>query len=72
MIDSQLTPTQGPRLPFVAGQGDTDLAPLKWLMKYITTHSFMPFVIYRIVLGLLLFALVAVGVLDPQAGEDVG
>lgn len=41
-------------------------------MKFITTHSFMPFVIYRIALGLLLFALVAVGVLDPQAGEDVG
>lgn len=38
-------------------------------MKFITTRSFMPFVIYRIVLGALLFALVGAGFLDPTAGD---
>ncbi|UNZ20568.1 UDP pyrophosphate phosphatase [Streptomyces sp. 891-h] len=43
-----------------------------WFMKFISTRSFMPFVIYRILLGLALFALMAAGVLSPHAGESVG
>ncbi|MFF9350348.1 undecaprenyl-diphosphate phosphatase, partial [Streptomyces sp. NPDC014734] len=34
-------------------------AVIAWFMKFITTKSFMPFVIYRVLLGLVLFALVA-------------
>ncbi len=41
-------------------------------MKFITTKSFMPFVIYRVLLGVLLFVLVAAGVLSPHAGESAG
>ncbi|TVL89835.1 UDP pyrophosphate phosphatase [Streptomyces sp. SAJ15] len=41
-------------------------------MKFITTKSFMPFVIYRVALGLLIFALVGFGVLSPHAGESGG
>ncbi|MFG3509521.1 undecaprenyl-diphosphate phosphatase [Streptomyces sp. NPDC047821] len=44
-------------------------AVIAWFMKFITTKSFMPFVIYRILLGLVLFALVSMGVLSPDAGE---
>jgi undecaprenyl-diphosphatase len=40
-------------------------AVIAWLMKYITTRSFLPFVIYRIVAGFALMALLAGGVLDP-------
>ncbi|MEW2633906.1 undecaprenyl-diphosphate phosphatase [Streptomyces sp. NPDC048389] len=47
-------------------------AVIAWFMKFITTKSFMPFVIYRILLGILLFALVGAGVLSPQAGESGG
>ncbi|MET9432394.1 MULTISPECIES: undecaprenyl-diphosphate phosphatase [unclassified Streptomyces] len=47
-------------------------AVIAWFMKFITTKSFMPFVIYRIILGLVLFALVALGVLSPHAGESAG
>ncbi|MFJ8584074.1 undecaprenyl-diphosphate phosphatase [Streptomyces sp. NPDC093595] len=47
-------------------------AVIAWFMKFITTKSFMPFVIYRILLGLVLFALVALGVLSPHAGESAG
>ncbi len=42
---------------------------MNWFMKFITTKSFMPFVIYRIALGLLLFALIWLGVLAPDAGQ---
>ncbi|RBM20920.1 undecaprenyl-diphosphatase [Prauserella sp. PE36] len=41
---------------------------IAWLMAYIKKNSFLPFVIYRVVLGLILLALVFAGVLDPNAG----
>ncbi|CAL9282562.1 MULTISPECIES: undecaprenyl-diphosphate phosphatase [unclassified Streptomyces] len=44
-------------------------AVIAWFMKFISTKSFMPFVIYRIVLGLVLFALIWLGVLAPDAGQ---
>jgi undecaprenyl-diphosphatase len=47
-------------------------AVIAWFMKFISTRSFMPFVIYRILLGLLLFALVATGVLSPNEGASSG
>jgi undecaprenyl-diphosphatase len=36
-------------------------AVIAWLLRYITTHSFLPFVIYRIALGGLLLVLLATG-----------
>ncbi|MFV0130999.1 undecaprenyl-diphosphate phosphatase [Streptomyces sp. HMX112] len=47
-------------------------AVIAWFMRFISTKSFMPFVIYRILLGILLFALVGMGVLSPHAGESAG
>jgi undecaprenyl-diphosphatase len=44
------------------------LAVIAFLMNYITTKSFMPFVIYRIVLGVVLIALLVTGVLQANAG----
>jgi undecaprenyl-diphosphatase len=41
---------------------------IAWLMRYISTHSYLPFVVYRIALGVLLFVLVGVGALAPDAG----
>ena len=38
-------------------------AAIAWLLKYVTTHSYTPFVIYRIALGSLTLALVAAGVI---------
>lgn len=40
-------------------------AVIAWFMRYITTHTFTPFMIYRMVLALVLFALLATGVLTP-------
>lgn len=45
-------------LAFVVG-----LAIIAWFMRYISTHTFTPFVIYRIALALVLFALLGSGVL---------
>ena len=39
-------------------------AVIAWFMRYITTHTFTPFMVYRIVLALLLFGLLGLGVLE--------
>jgi len=43
-------------------------AVIAWLMAYIKKRSFVPFVIYRLALGVLLFVLIFTGALDPNAG----
>ncbi len=40
------------------------LAVIVYFLRYISTHTFRPFVIYRVVLGLVVLALLATGVLD--------
>ncbi|MFJ3673178.1 undecaprenyl-diphosphate phosphatase [Streptomyces sp. NPDC090106] len=47
-------------------------AVIAWFMKYISTKSFMPFVWYRIALGILIIVLVSMGVLSPHAAESAG
>jgi undecaprenyl-diphosphatase len=47
-------------LAFVVG-----LSVIAWLLRYLNRGSFTPFVVYRIVLGLLVLVLVIAGVLDP-------
>ncbi len=37
---------------------------IAFFMNYISRHSFLPFVIYRILLGGTIFALLATGVID--------
>ena len=41
-------------------------ASIAWLLRYVSTNSYLPFVIYRIALGLLVAILLAVGVLEPR------
>ncbi len=40
-------------------------AVIAWLLKFVTTKSFMPFIIYRVALGTTLLVLLATGVLNP-------
>ncbi|MFJ5062767.1 undecaprenyl-diphosphate phosphatase [Streptomyces nigra] len=47
-------------------------AVIAWFMKFISTKSFMPFVYYRVALGVVIIALVAAGVLSPHAAESAG
>jgi len=41
-------------------------ATIAWLLRYISTHDFTPFVVYRVALGLTVFGLLAAGVLTPR------
>jgi len=41
------------------------LTVIAWLLRYLDRGSFVPFVVYRIVLGALILGLVVSGVLDP-------
>ncbi|MFE0964565.1 undecaprenyl-diphosphate phosphatase [Streptomyces fungicidicus] len=50
----------------------TGYAVIAWFMKFISTKSFMPFVWYRVVLGIVILALVATGALSPHAAESAG
>ncbi|HLS43969.1 MAG TPA: undecaprenyl-diphosphate phosphatase [Ornithinicoccus sp.] len=61
--DDPVTPAWGPiwlatGIAFVVA-----LAVIAWFMRYITTHTFTPFVVYRVALALVLFALLGTGVL---------
>jgi undecaprenyl-diphosphatase len=46
----------------------TGYAAIAWFLRYISTRSFTPFVLYRVALGLLLLALLAGGVISADAG----
>jgi undecaprenyl-diphosphatase len=39
-------------------------AAIAWLLRYVSTHSYLPFVIYRIGLGTLTLGLLWAGVLS--------
>jgi undecaprenyl-diphosphatase len=41
------------------------LSVIAWLLRYLTRGSFAPFVVYRVILGLAVLALVGTGVLQP-------
>jgi undecaprenyl-diphosphatase len=38
---------------------------IAWLLRYISTHDFLPFVVYRIVLAVVVAGLLLTGVLVP-------
>ncbi len=40
-------------------------AVIAWLLKFVTTRSFMPFIIYRIALGTTVLVLLGTGVINP-------
>ena len=43
----------------------TGYASIAWLLRYVSTHSYLPFVAYRILLGLLVIALLVTGTVAP-------
>jgi undecaprenyl-diphosphatase len=55
-------------LPLVVGlctAGATGYASIAWLLRFLRTRTTYPFVIYRVALGLGIFALLATGYLSP-------
>lgn len=57
------TVSWGPTLLATLIAFSVGLAVIAWLMKWLTTRSYLPFVIYRVCLGLLVMLLLAFGVL---------
>jgi undecaprenyl-diphosphatase len=58
-------PAWGPILLATVVAFGVGLAVIHWLLKYISTHTFLPFVIYRIALAALVAVLLLTGVLEP-------
>lgn len=58
----------GPTIAATLIAGAVGYAVIAWLLRYITTHSFTPFVIYRVLLAVGLAVLLLTGTLDPTAG----
>ena len=47
-------------------------AAIAWLLRYVSSHSYAPFVAYRVALGVLVLALVAGNALDAHSDIEVG
>ncbi|MGW2056263.1 undecaprenyl-diphosphate phosphatase [Streptomyces sp. NPDC001840] len=62
------SPAWGPTLLATGIAFAVGYAAISWFLKYISHNSFTPFVVYRIILGLAIVALVTAGVLAPGAG----
>ena len=62
-IGSEPTVEWGPTILATVIAFVTGFAVIAWLLRWVTTRSYLPFVIYRIALGLLLIILLLTGVL---------
>ncbi|MBK0419112.1 undecaprenyl-diphosphate phosphatase [Leucobacter sp. CSA1] len=47
------------------------LVVIGFFMRYISKRSFMPFVVYRVLLGIAIIVLLSTGVLSPESGASV-
>src|SRR5690606_10384992 len=65
------SPAWGPTILATVVAFAVGYAVIAWLMAYIKRHSFTPFVLYRIALGVLLLVLVLTGAHGPQAGPNI-
>ncbi|GAB2673523.1 undecaprenyl-diphosphate phosphatase [Thalassiella azotivora] len=64
IADDPVEPAWGPIALATAVSFAVGYAVIAWLLRYVSTHDFRPFVLYRIGLALVLFALLATGVLE--------
>lgn len=60
-----IEPAWGPIILATAVAFGVGLAVIHWLLKYVSTHTFKPFVIYRLGLAALVAVLLLTGVLQP-------
>jgi len=66
--DDPVEPAWGPIILATAVSFVLGYAVIAWLLRYISTHSFLPFVIYRLALAALVVVLLLTGVLEPLPG----
>jgi undecaprenyl-diphosphatase len=67
IADEPVPPEWGPIAAATVISFFVGYACIAWLLRYISTHTFRPFVIYRIALGFVVYALLATGVLTTAA-----
>jgi len=65
-IGDDQTSSWGPTILATAIAFCVGYAVIAWLLKYIANHSFLPFAIYRISVGVLVFGLLAAGTITPR------
>ncbi len=58
-------PAWGPIILATVVAFGVGLAVIHWLLRYISTHNFLPFVLYRLVLAAVVAVLLLTGVLSP-------
>jgi undecaprenyl-diphosphatase len=56
----------GPTIVATVIAGVVGYAVIAWLLRYVATHDFLPFVLYRLAVGVLLVVLLATGVLAAK------
>jgi undecaprenyl-diphosphatase len=64
VVGGQAPVEWGPTLLATVIAFGVGLVVIVYFLRYISTHSFRPFVVYRVALGLLLLGLLATGVVD--------
>ena len=65
IADDPVEPAWGPIVLATIVSFLVGYAVIAWLLRYVATHNFLPFVIYRIALAVLLAVLLTTGVLEP-------
>ncbi|MGH8971251.1 MAG: undecaprenyl-diphosphate phosphatase, partial [Actinomycetes bacterium] len=65
VLDGTAPVEWGPTLLATVVAFGVGLAVIVYFLRYISTHTFRPFVVYRVVLGLVVLGLLAGGVIDP-------
>lgn len=66
LSDEAVAPAWGPIFAATAVAFVVALAVIAWFMRFISTHTFTPFVVYRIGLALVLFGLLGFGVIEAR------
>ena len=68
VADDPVTPAWGPIALATAVAFVVGYAVIAWLLRYISTHDFRPFVLYRLGLAAVVAVLLLTGVLEPVPG----
>ena len=68
ITDDPVEPAWGPIALATVVSFAVGYAVIAWLLRYISTHNFLPFVVYRIVLAAVVAVLLLTGVLEPLPG----
>ncbi|SDQ41054.1 undecaprenyl-diphosphate phosphatase [Quadrisphaera sp. DSM 44207] len=65
-LEDLATVAWGPTLLATAIAGGVGYAVIAWLLRYISSHDFRPFVLYRVALAAVVYALLGTGVLTAS------